>query len=145
MENRRQSQNMLPPDLRRRLESAHGALLRIHKTLLDYERLRYERQRGPVGGPGEFLQIVIHDPWFAWLHPVSELAVQIDELLSTKEPTTTESGDALLTQARQLIVPLEEGDDFQRAYHRSVQNSPEVALAHAEWKRAAAGFGSTSE
>src|SRR5690349_1128524 len=76
MESIGQAGKSLPPfpdDLRRRLDLAHGGLLRVHKALLDHERVRYERERGRVGGPGEFLQIVINDPWFAWLRPVSEL------------------------------------------------------------------------
>jgi hypothetical protein len=32
-----------------------------------------------VGGSGEFLQLVFNDLWFAWLRPVSELIVSIDE------------------------------------------------------------------
>src|SRR4051794_40984617 len=126
--------NTLPDDLRQRLDRAHGGLLRVHKALLDHERTRYEREQGRSGGPGEFLQIVIHDQRFAWLHPVSELAVQIDELLSTKEPSDPQTGEALLKKARELIAPSEQGDDFQRAYHRAVQESPDVAMAHGEWK-----------
>jgi hypothetical protein len=80
--------NGLPETLRRRLNEAHGGLLRVHKALLDHERVRYERERGPIDGPGEFLQLVISDPWFAWLHPISELAVQIDEAVPAKSRPT---------------------------------------------------------
>lgn len=136
---RRPAGNTLPDELRRRLDQAHRGLLRVHKALLDHERMRYERERGPVGGPGEFLQVVIHDPWFAWLRPVSELAVQIDEATSSRDPSDPQAAEALLRQARELIVPAEQGDEFQRAYHRAVQESPAVAMAHGEWKLAAAG------
>jgi hypothetical protein len=125
----------LPDELRRRLDRAHGGLLRVHKALLDHERGRYERERGPVGSPGEFLQIVIHDPWFAWLRPVSELAVQIDEATSAREPADPQTAEALLKKAQELLAPAEQGDDFQRAYHRAIQDSPAVAMAHGEWKR----------
>jgi hypothetical protein len=135
----RQRSSSLPEDLRRRLDQAHGGLLRVHKALLDHERGRYERERGPISGPGEFLELVINDPWFAWLRPVSELAVQIDELVSSKEPADPRAGEALLASARDLIAPSENGNDFQRQYLRSVQESPEVAGAHGEWKRLAVG------
>jgi hypothetical protein len=141
VENRRQSRNLLPDALRRRLDKAHGGLLRVHKALLDHERIRYERERGAVGGPGEFLQIVIHDQRFAWIRPVSELAVQIDEILSTKEPSSTDAGEALLAKALQLVVPAEHGDAFQRSYYRAVQESPDVAVAHGEWKLASGELG----
>lgn len=127
----------LPDDLRHRLDEAHRGLLRVHKALLDHERSRYERERGRVGSAGEFLQLVIHDPWFAWLHAISELAVEIDELVSSKEPADPAAGEALLDKARELMVPDEQGDDFQRQYHRAMQESPEAAMAHGEWKLSA--------
>ncbi|MBA3257376.1 MAG: hypothetical protein H0T64_12105, partial [Pyrinomonadaceae bacterium] len=43
------------------------SLLRMHKTLLDLEREAYERTRGRVDNSYEVLQLVMHDPWFAWL------------------------------------------------------------------------------
>ena len=131
----RQSYSPSDPELRNRLDAAHGALLRVHKAIIDHERVRYERQHGSVGGAVEFLQIVIRDPWFAWLRPISELIVQIDEFTASKEPTDPKNGEALLTQARDLLVPSETGDEFRRNYHRAVQESPDVAMMHGAWKR----------
>jgi hypothetical protein len=105
--------------------------------LLDHERGRYETLHGRVAGAGEFLQIVIHDPAFAWLRPVSELVVQMDELLYADEAAAAPDAEALLGQARALIRADEHGESFHREYHRSLQESPEVVMAHADWKRAA--------
>ena len=68
-------------------ELRHG-LLRLHKTLLDLERRGYERARGRIGNSYEFLQLVLKDPWFDWLHRLSELIVQIDETLDTRDSDT---------------------------------------------------------
>jgi hypothetical protein len=122
-------------DLRKRLDVAHAGLLRVHKTILDHERTRYDRSHAPVGGPMEFLQLVLNDPWFAWLRPISELIVQIDEFVSAKEPAQLSHGEALLKQAQDLLVPNETGTPFGRAYFRAMQESPDVAMAHGEWKR----------
>ena len=126
--------NPLPDTLRRQLDEAHHGLLRVHKALLEHERARYEADHGPIGGPGAFLQLVIHDPAFAWLRPISEFVVQIDEFVSSRDPRNPADGEALLAQARDLLVPAESGTDFQRQYHRSLQESDEVVEAHAEWK-----------
>ena len=139
METSRRSDVPGSDDLRRRLDAAHAGLLRVHKTIIDHERTRYERSRGTVGGPLEFLQLVLNDPWFAWLRPVSELIVQIDELTASKEPAEPRRGEALLEQARELLVPNESGDTFAREYYRAMQESPDVAIAHGEWRRAAGG------
>ena len=126
-------------DLRRRLDAAHRGLLRVHKAIIDHERTRYERSHGTVGGPLEFLQLVLNHPWFAWLRPVSELTVQIDEFTSSREPAEPAMGTALLARARELLVPVESGDPFAREYHRVIQESPDVAMAHGEWKQLIGG------
>ena len=66
---------------------------------------------------------------FAWLQPLSGLVVQIDELLAADAPTVSD-GDALLEQARMLLRPDENGEGFQRRYHRAIQDVPDVLIAH---------------
>ena len=67
--------------MRESLRALRQGLLRLHKALLDLERRDYERARGRIGNSYEFLQLVLKDPWFDWLHRLSELIVQIDETL----------------------------------------------------------------
>jgi hypothetical protein len=126
--------NAIPERLRQQLDDAHAGLIRVHKALIDHERDRYEQAKGRIPGAGEFLQILIHDPWFAWLRPISELVVQIDEYTSSKQPVDPLAGEALLAQARRLLVPDACGDDFQRRYQCALNNSTEVAATHGEWR-----------
>ncbi|WP_422394271.1 hypothetical protein [Nostoc flagelliforme] len=65
-------------------------LLHLHKLLLDTERIRYEQVRGQVS-KGELLQLVINHDQFAWLHHLSELIVQIDELIHSDETITSKA------------------------------------------------------
>ena len=58
-------------DTTREFETVAAGLLRLHKTLLDLERRDYERARGRIGNSYEFLQLVLKDPWFDWLHRLS--------------------------------------------------------------------------
>ncbi len=67
------------------LKQLRQGLLRLHKTLLDLERRDFERARGRIANSYEFLQLVLKDPWFDWLHRLSELIVQIDETLDTRD------------------------------------------------------------
>ena len=116
---------------RARLGEARRALLGLHRALLESERLGYERGRGRVGGGGEFLQLVIHDPWFAWLRPVSELIVRLDELSEPGQPATEEEAQAALGQAAALVTPAGGGGgEFARRYREALQRSPDVVLAH---------------
>ncbi len=72
--------------IQQRLTELRDGLLRLHKTLLDSERACYERDIARIGSSGEFLKLVLYDPWFAWLHELSEFVVLIDETLDAEEP-----------------------------------------------------------
>jgi hypothetical protein len=120
------------------LKELRQALLRLHKTLLELERRGYERARGRISNSYEFLQLVLKDPWFDWLHRLSELIVQIDEALDTRDteaPTTEEDAQALIARAKTLLAPSETGSEFQKNYFLALQQSPDVVLLHAEIMR----------
>lgn len=106
-------------------------LLRLHKLLLDTERVTYEQVRGQVSR-GELLQLVINHDQFAWLHRLSERIVQIDDLLQADEPITSEAIAALVSDIRILLTPDELGDDFAMKYDAAFQRHPDVVLAHAD-------------
>ena len=122
------------PDQRDRdvtLDNLFRALLRLHKALLDDERVAYERLHGRIPSNGAFLQLVLNDAWFAWLRPLSQLMVKLDEFSEEKELSTHEEVPALLSSVRTLLTPTEEGEGFGRQYHDALQRSPDVVLAHA--------------
>lgn len=129
------SENELTEKTREQLRSVRGVLLRLHKTLLDFEREVYERERGQISNSYEFLNLAMSDPWFAWLRRLSELIVEIDELLADRESPNETTGAALIRQTRMLLTPTESGDEFQRKYFEAMQQSPEVVLAHAEFAK----------
>ncbi len=118
-----------------RLPELRGALLDLHKALVDSERVSYEKTIGGIRSPSHFLQLLTEDPWFAWLHPVSQLIVTMDEALDGKVPLTTEIADALVQQTRLLLVASEAGEGFARHYDEALQRDPSVVLSHAEVMR----------
>ena len=113
------------------LSELRTKLLRLHKMLLDTERVTYEQVQGKVSR-GELLQLVIHHDQFAWLHRLSELIVQVDELLQADEPVTSGVIAALVTDVRTLLTPDESGNDFATKYDAAFQRNPDVVLAHAD-------------
>jgi len=46
---------------RDRLTAIRDTLLRLHKTLLESERIPYERAKGRIASSGEFLNLVLND------------------------------------------------------------------------------------
>lgn len=125
--------------IRQRLTELRNGLLRLHKTLLDSERAVYERDVARIGSRGQLLGLVMHDPWFAWLHELSELVVAIDETLAEEETTRTEA-DNLLGQARALLVPAEDGAGFGKRYFEALQRDPDVVVAHGATMKLLAGL-----
>ena len=120
---------------RQRLRDLRARLLHLHKVLLDDTRAAYELDRGRVGSTANLLQLVIKDPWFAWLHSLSEMVVRIDETVEHGAPATQSDGTALLDQVERLLTASETGDGFARRYYEALQRQPAVVLAHADVRR----------
>jgi hypothetical protein len=110
-------------------------LLGLHKALIVAEQVTYERINGRVDSTGKLLQLVLNDPWFTWLHPLSQMVVRIDELLEDDDDVTDVEVEHFLTEVRALIRPSEEGDGFERSYYEALQREPDVIFAHVEVKR----------
>jgi len=106
-------------------------LLDLHKAIIESERERYEQTVGPIQSPNHFLQLLTQDPWFAWLHPLSQLIVSIDEVLDEKEPLTDAIADALREQTRSLLVAAENAEGFSGHYFVALQHDPNVVMTHA--------------
>lgn len=113
------------------LDNLSRALLRLHKALLDGERVTYERVHGRIPTNGAFFQLVLGDAWFAWLRPLSQMMARLDELAEGKEAADHAEITALIASVRTLLTPSEEGDGFGRHYYDSLQREPDVGLAHA--------------
>jgi len=116
---------------RQRLTAVREALLNLHKALLESERAGYEKVFGKIGSSYQFLQLAATDPWFAWLRPVTQLIVAMDELLEAKEPLTAARAEALVGQAKTLLVPTTDGEGYSQHYDEALQRDPDVVFAHA--------------
>ena len=114
-----------------KLKDLRDALLKLHKALVDSERVSYEKTIGKIQSPNQFLQLLTTDPWFAWLRPVSQLIATMDETLDAKEPLTVAGAEALMAQVKTLLVPTTSGEGFSRHYDEALQRDPDVVFAHA--------------
>ena len=121
--------------IEQRLTGLRNGLLALHKTLLDSEQAVYDHDVKRIKSANELLQLVLYDPWFAWLHELSELVVLIDEALDAQEPPTGADAERFLAQARKLLAPDETGHGFQKRYFEALQRDPDVVLAHGRMRR----------
>jgi len=120
---------------RARLRELRAKLLQLHKVLLDDARASYEMDRGRVPSNASLLQLVINDPWFAWLHSLSELVVRIDETIDSDSPATDADAAALINEVEKLLTASENGEGFHRRYYDALQRQPAVVMAHADVRR----------
>ena len=124
-----------PDSVVTRLQFIRAELLRLHKALLDSERVVYERANGPIANSGEFFRLVIDDEAFSWLRPISQFIVQIDELLDLRKKDTVEPESAaiLLEKARLMMKPDEHSlTPLGERYFQAIQRDPKIALMHAD-------------
>ena len=106
-------------------------LLVLHKALIDSERIEYESSFGTIPTPNQFLKLLINDPWFAWLQPLSAMVVSLDELIDDEETRITKADlERVKKETAALLTVTEEGQGFGRSYFESLQREPEVVLAH---------------
>ena len=117
---------------RERMRQLRTQLLKLHKVLIDDARAAYELDRGRIATNTQLLQLVINDPWFAWLRSLSELIVRIDESVARDSPATELDASALRDQVESLLTASESGEEFQRRYYEALQRQPAVVIAHAE-------------
>jgi hypothetical protein len=127
---------LMTEENRTRLRDLRGKLLQLHKVLLDDARVAYELDRGRVPSNATLLQLVISDPWFAWLHSLSELIVRIDETVESDSPASDADAHALIDHVERLLTASETGEGFSRRYFEALQRQPAVVLAHADVRRA---------
>ncbi len=112
------------------------ALLAVHKELLERARAEYERANGRQT-PAQLWSLLIGDPFFAWLRPLSGAVARLDELLATE--TDRAPYRALLVDLRRMLFSGDPSDAFAGPYSRSLQ-APEVIAAHGAARRALEAF-----
>lgn len=89
-----------------KIKRGRDIVLALHKGLLDSERAAYQADMHYVPTPGQFLNLVINDSYFAWLQPMTKLIVNIDESLSAKNsPVNAEQIGAFENELRALTKP----------------------------------------
>jgi hypothetical protein len=124
------------------LSHVRRTLLDLHKALIERERTTYEKTHGSVSA-AEMLRLLIGDDRFSWLHPISEIIVRVDELISnsnerrrpsparpamTPDEVSAEA-TALLRETRDLLTG-HAPDGFRERYHAALQHDTAIVLMH---------------
>jgi len=113
---------------------AGHALLQLHKTLLDAQRIRYERENGRVESRGELLDLVLQDASFEWLRVLSALIARLDELAEVDDKDVSGEMRGVIDKLRTL-VRFEGNSGFTGPYREIVEAVPDALVAHVQLSR----------
>jgi len=111
------------------IQGLSTGLKALHKALLLAGQAAYEAEHGPVEGGMQLLHLVVHDPAFAWLHPLSELMADLDAVIDLEVPVTDEEQGAVREEVEHLLSPA--GGELWAALTTFIQQVPEVVTAYA--------------
>ncbi len=127
--------NLLPDHLkdatRTQLDQVSRALLRLHKSLLDDERIIYEAAHGPVS-PNDMFRLALGHPQFMWLGRLLSLIAQLDDAASVRRPATEAQAQSLLTEARALLQLEYEDQTFVERLQLALARSTDATDKHHE-------------
>ena len=113
------------------LRASRDRLLKLHKTLVDFEKESYVAFNGSVT-PGQFLTQLLENPDLSWLRQFSTLIVDIDEMFAQRDGFTDEAVETHLTAMRKLISLQDVDAHFKARYEIALQGDADAAAQHGE-------------
>lgn len=126
--------------IRAKLTALVPALRHFHSALLDFAKGEYEFLHGPVSGPFALYSLVMNDPSFQWLRPLSGIMATLDEVLDAKD--TTLSGRHVTDVRGALGLLFADTDtrfaEFRAGYTRA-RGDARVRETEARWREVLQG------
>lgn len=108
------------------LKLVRNKFLRLHKILMDNDRVIYEREFGNLTS-GKFLEMLLSDKRFAWLRTISTLIVRIDESFDLNDGLSNEMLDDFFRESRDLFDQTsDEYKEFKERLNKALPNLPEA-------------------
>jgi hypothetical protein len=119
----------------KKVDEWRHALLELHKSLIDEQRKRYERDHGRIGSSNEFLGLVLEHPEFEWIRQLSALIAQLDEWREASDAASDAELAAITSALKALIQPGGAHAEFTRRYWEMAEATPDVLVGHVKlWR-----------
>lgn len=120
--------------VRTHLQSLATALRHFHAALLDVAKFEYEARNGKIGSPFTLFGLVLNDPHFQWLRPLSGLMATLDEVIDSKEPLSARHVQDVRVALSALFSPLDARfAEFRQGYERA-KTAPRVQETEKRWR-----------
>jgi hypothetical protein len=116
---------------RERLTDLAKTLRSIHSALLESVKRDYEAAHGKIPGPLKLYQLVIDDPFFSWLRPLSGQMALIDERIDDKTKLEPSDLSTVHDAVNGLFNPKKaKADSFAANYKARMQSDASVTALH---------------
>jgi hypothetical protein len=122
----------LTDEMRQKLKELSKTFLRLHKTLLEGVKAEYEAENGTIASVNQYLQLVLEDPYFAWLRKISSLIALLDEATSLRRPATQTEAQSLLNEAKILLSFEDADEDFNDKFQNALQKNSDAVISYNE-------------
>jgi hypothetical protein len=132
------------------IQAVRHAALYLHRVLIQVVRLEYERTHGRIDSPATLWHLAVSDAQFAWLRPLSQWLVELDEAPETDSDNEVSASDVIAAAVRGLdhtdavrgleysaavrgeLETLLSDPEWNQRYMQLLQEVPEVVIAHAK-------------
>ena len=119
----------------KKADEIRHVLLDLHKSMIDAQRIIYERDHGRVETTAQFLGLVLEHPDFEWIRDMSALMAVLDEWREDAREVNSVGLDDIVGALRALIQPGSSNTRFTDRYWRMLDSTPEVLVGHVKlWR-----------
>ena len=110
-------------------------LLRIHKSLLNYQKEKYEAQNEKSLSPYEMLHLSMSHEDFDWLKKITSLVVRMDESLDDEQAVIADIHQSVLIEVHSLFDESETYADFKAKLKVAQSRDPMLVVQVLELKK----------
>lgn len=110
-------------------------LLRVHKSLLYFQKEKYEAQHEQILSPYDTLHLSMSHQDFDWLKKITSLVVRMDESLDDDKTILADLHQAVLTEVHSLFDESEIYADFKTKLKLAQSRDPMLVVQVLELKK----------
>lgn len=110
-------------------------LLRIHKTLLHYQKEKYEAKHEQILSPYDTLHLSMSHEDFDWLKRITSLVVRMDESLDDEHTVLADLHQSVLTEVHSLFDESDIYQDFKTNLKLAQIRDPMLVVQVLELKK----------
>lgn len=110
-------------------------LLRIHKSLLQYQKEKYEAQNEKSLSPYDTLHLSMSHEDFDWLKKITSLVVRMDESLDDEHAVIADIHQSVLREVHSLFDESETYADFKSKLKIAQSRDPMIGVQVLELKK----------